>query len=960
MIPRDSGRKQPPFSISRPRLPAPVLQALWLACCLFWWAGSPSLLQAAGEKVGIVHSWKRIYYGELDGKERLLFAGGFDRAKPALGDLDSDGDLDLLIGTGAGRLLYFENKGTARKPDWRLAAESVRAASGNSANPSPPQPIDVKKNAAPALTDIDGDGDLDLFVGSAEGQLYYYANVGNKFLPIFELQSPDFLGESFGRNLVVSFSDLNQNGLPDLSLGNAEGEFYLLINIGTRSAPRYCVEPRRSAECRIPPRKLGMLDPEDNAVPEWVDWDMDGDKDLMVGKSDGRIAFYRNIGTGFQGQWELAEERFNIIDAGGYAAPLFRDVNGDGKPDLLLAGDGELISLYSGRSRDDGLELWLEEKNLLRITSLGRHQSRLRTTSGDLDGDGDSDLVLGTRGGQLLYYENLGRDGKVALRSHKNSILPTPQRSFSAPSLVDLDNDGDLDLVVGGRNGRLELLENVGGPKQAKWKLVDLHYARIDVGAFSTPAFLDLDGNGTQDLLMGNSLGKLILYLNQGRPEQPRFLFRTLNFGGVRISSDSAPSFFSYSTERPPDLVVGGRSGRIYSAVRNPTLTALERGGFQSSPAPWGAILKGSYSAPHFVDLTGDKRPDLLLGGGSGVLSLWRYEGANRQPLVAGFPPRRSENIVPTVPSRLAAPPAGAGAGGAPGMASFEELSLTQLDPIFTAENSAVSLLETGHNVRPAFFDANGDGKPDLVAGTAKGHLLLYQNLGPPDSPRWRQIKGEFAGYKHGRYAAPAFFDLDRDGDLDMVVGNAEGRVNYWENTGTRRRPKLKHRPNLLKEVRVGKKAVPAFADLDGDGLADMLVGNMRGRLFFFKRMPGKKPIFKLINRAYLGLDVGVNASPILAPLTGGKTTILLVGSDRGKIEVLVPRSKTGGKPAKWLSNKSYLEGLMMPLGSHPALLDLDRDGDLDLFVGGEKGSILFFRNNALVPELAGDEPPPR
>ncbi len=142
---------------------------------------------------------------------------------------------------------------------------------------------------------------------------------------------------------------------------------------------------------------------------------------------------------------------------------------------------------------------------------------------------------------------------------------------------------------------------------------------------------------------------------------------------------------------------------------------------------------------------------------------------------------------------------------------------------------------------------------------------------------------------------------------------------------------------------------MPAFADLDGDGRTDMVVGNLRGHLHFYRREPGEGLEFRLVQRRFLELDVGINASPLFGDLAGRGQPVLLVGSDRGRIEVMLP-DEGGGV---WRPNKTFMEGLRMPLGSHPALADLDGDGDLDLYVGSEAGPIVFFRNNAVVPETA-------
>ena len=944
--------------IARPalKLPCRLLAGALLSLCLLLPAAAAWAQQS---QVGIVHTWTRIYYGELDGKQRLLFGGGFERAKPALGDLDGDGDLDLLVGVAKGRVLYFENRGSPKAPRWRLISEGLPAAQAGAprADPGSRRVINVGGNAAPALADIDGDDDLDLFVGSAGGKLHFFRNTGNRYLPSFRMENPNFLGADFGRNLVPRFGDVNRDALPDLALGNAEGVFYLLVNQGSRALSRFCVQPKPVLpDCLRPAQRLGRLDPEDDAVPAWVDWDADGDLDLMVGKSDGKIAYYRNIGNSRNGSWELAASRFKILDGGGYAAPLFRDVNGDGRPDLLLAGDGDRIAYYLNRPADGGGDLWLQDRNLLRIVRLGQFQSRLHTASGDLNGDGRPDLVIGTRGGRLLIYENRGRKGKVVLRSTGGPLLPTPQRSFSAPVLADLDGDKDLDLVVGGRAGRLEFIQNSGTRKKPRWKITDLFYAQIDVGAMSSPVFYDLDGDGDLDLLVGNSLGKVVYYLNGGTPKQAQLTLQSIGFSGIKVDGAATPTFFTFDPKAPPELVVGGRSGRLVSAVRNPALKVVAPRGYLAQPVPWQVLASRSHSAPHFVDLTGDGRVDLLLGGGDGTLSFWRYEGSRRPRTVAAQPRPPGGNIVPPPGSRLVltsptSPPPGGESGEREKPPALPETELVAhaMDPVFEPGRGGITRLAPGRSSRPAFMDVNADGRADLIVGNRAGHLLLYRNVGGRGAPRWQKITESYAGYRHGHNATPVVYDVDGDGDQDLAVGTEKGRVYYWENTAGKGRPKWRHRPRVFGRVRTGNNAVPAFTDLDGDGRADLLVGSLRGHLSFYRRLPGPGLRFKLHNRRYMGVDVGVNSSPGIGGLVDKENPVLLVGSDRGRITVLVSANGGAADASVWRVNKSFLEGLKMPLGSHPVLADLDGDGDLDLYVGSDAGPIRFFRNNARV-----------
>ena len=131
-------------------------------------------------------------------------------------------------------------------------------------------------------------------------------------------------------------------------------------------------------------------------------------------------------------------------------------------------------------------------------------------TSGDWDGDGDPDLLLGSRSGALYAYVNQGGTEDPDWSRLELQHLHRTVVSFSAPSLADLDGDGDLDILVGREDGTLDLLRNEGSKDNPDWQMAEVRFAKIDIGSRSTPLIRDLDGDSDLDLLVGNSQGFLV------------------------------------------------------------------------------------------------------------------------------------------------------------------------------------------------------------------------------------------------------------------------------------------------------------------------------------------------------------------------------------------------------------------------------------------------------------------
>ena len=142
---------------------------------------------------------------------------------------------------------------------------------------------------------------------------------------------------------------------------------------------------------------------------------------------------------------------------------------------------------------------------------------------GDLDGDGDLDLLVGTWNQDVKYFRNDGTSKDAKWVAQPALDIKPPRASLSSPVLADVDGDKDLDVFIGTATGAVLFYRNDGSPKAARWTLVSEKFSDIAAGRRSRPAFVDVDGDGVLDLLMGKEEGGVTLYRNRGTRTAARF-----------------------------------------------------------------------------------------------------------------------------------------------------------------------------------------------------------------------------------------------------------------------------------------------------------------------------------------------------------------------------------------------------------------------------------------------------
>lgn len=467
---------------------------------------------------------------------------------------------------------------------------------------------DVGFSANPTFVDIDGDGDLDAFVGNSGGNTLFFRNTGTISSPLFASAVTNPFGLSAGGGRLSAFADIDSDGDLDAFMGNWGGNTLFFRNTGTGSIPLFGA-PQTNP--------FGLNDVGNGANSAFVDIDGDGDLDAFVGNYGGNTLFFRNTGTASNPTFVAPEiNPFGLSFVRGSAKSAFVDIDSDGDLDAFV-GSGHYTGSDMWFFRNIGTAsnpvFYRDSVNPFGLRSVG---SYLTPVFADIDDDNDFDAFVGNGSGDTTYYQNMGI-GTVPHFSGVGSFGIEGVGYVPNPTFVDIDGDGDLDAFVGkGRDyyggvGDTLFFENTGTVINPIFAAAITNpFGLSNVGSFASPTFVDIDSDNDLDAFVGNDAGNTLFFENTGTIINPIFAAAITNpFGLSDVGINARPTFVDIDADNDQDIFINNIFYENTGSESSPVFGAAQTN-------PLG--LSGSYKLA-FIDVDGDGDSDAFSGLQTGL-----------------------------------------------------------------------------------------------------------------------------------------------------------------------------------------------------------------------------------------------------------------------------------------------------------------------------------------------------
>jgi hypothetical protein len=587
-----------------------------------------------------------------------------------MADLNADGKADIFTLDESSNLIIFLNitKATDSFPKFKNLGPMIYRNQY-----APPFPIlynalSLSKADLPEISDVDGDGDIDIVTYDQSNKTYsMYSDVRADFgwsKDTFEFQNMDicfgYFSDSANAFLLgfcpyklklkprhtagasLLMFDNDEDGDKEMVLSNIGQKTMTLLKNGKKDfSRRYdtmlswdSIFPRNTTRACNYNFPAGFLA------------DIDGDKVLdLITSPNGDINdplnirevhqlwYYKNFGKNNKPDFRFQKDNLlqeKTLDLGGKTAPALADYDADGDLDLFVANDGnwekthgrqDRIAVFKNVGKKDSASYELVSDDYLSISNRGLGDLIIRF--GDVDGDGDIDMLAGERSGEVSFYKNTAGKGNPFNLVLADSQLITKPAGFgitnAAPTVYNYDHDSLPDLLVGYYYGGVKLFKNIGtkakpkytlspgnawGIRANEWYFNDPNWVMLSYGN-SVPVVADIDKDGYDDILLGGANGKIRAFHPAGRSVFDSLTADTSWLWQKSLTDSMPPDFGAFAVpeamdldgDSVPEIIVGNLRGGLNiatsknSKIYKDDITSLEMPQFILFPNPGSSNL---------------------------------------------------------------------------------------------------------------------------------------------------------------------------------------------------------------------------------------------------------------------------------------------------------------------------------------------------------------------------------
>lgn len=547
----------------------------------------------------------------------------------------------------------------------------------------------------------------------------------------------------------------------------------------------------------------------------------------------------------------------------------------------------------------------------------------------DYNCDGREDIFCSTSGG-IKVYKNTSVSPILSFTLVKPLIyadinpngVPVMANLYTSstglPGIGDVDNDGDLDVLTFSPAGNLVQ-----------------YYRNLAMETYSTCA-----NDSLLFELSDNCWGKFSEASCSVNFNQQCGAFKNaVDPASKTYDSGAALTIFDSDNDRDKDLILGDITCNTVRYLHNtgdslnPLITDSTKL-YPNFPDKNNTtqINMNKFPCAYFLDVDGDNKKDLIaapnLSGRENTKSVWYYHNTS---------PTNTVNF------------------------QFVKNNFLQED-----------MVEVGQNSFPVLLDYDADGRKDLLIGTfgyfmdnsLMSRLTLYRNTGTLSQPAFSLITRDYAGLSTYSLNGimPAVGDVDKDGDVDILIGTSGGHIHWLKNTAGGGNPCnfSSFITSAFSFTTANVVAAPQLFDIDLDNDLDLLIGTKNGRIAYYKNTGSGTPFvpgFSLVTNFFGGVDVKGNSS--LFGLDGYAVPFfyndnagmkLLVGSVSGALFYYdVPADISTPCTLITAPANSFNEGVQ----SAPCFEDINDDGKRDLILGNAGGGLTYFSSTSTVVSVS-------